>query len=731
MKKSYYYDIDIIRIISCIFVFLYHIGLVEGGFLAVCTFFVLTSFLSCISAFKHEKFNLLKYYITRIYRVYIPMVVVIFISIGVIALFKEYNWLNLKPEAFSILGGYNNFWQLNTNLDYFARHIASPFMHCWYLGILLQFELVFPFIFMLLKRLGKNNKGKRPIRILFLLSVISTGYFIYQGHNSSRIFLYYDTFSRSFSLIYGLLFGFMYHYYGSFVNGFIYNNKILNRLMFLLYLGALIFLCIVISDKSKFLIASMILVSVISLRLIDYSLIYKGKIPILNILGKITYPVYLVQYPVIFIFGYMGITNYYFEVLLILIISIIISFTFDKHDKKITKYINYVFLVIILFFSIIGFIKFVKAKDYSEDMIKLKEELKVNQSKIDEYNEAYFKTLKSEEEEWNNILTSLDNDKEALKEKVKELSIVCVGDSVMLGAVPTLKSTFKNGYFDAEISRTCYKANPILSDLKKKNMLGNPIVMNFGANGDCNNKAKLDTLTTIGDRDVFWMTVTNDSSVHFNDKIKKFATEHDNLHIIDWEQISKGHSEYFAADGIHLTSSGRKAFTDSIYDAIYNLYLERYNTEKEKILKEHEEAQNNKFTYFGNDLLIGLSSYFEDNSNNKYITNSKYNFKTLKSDLETIKDNKTITKNIVLVFDKSMKLNIDDYKDIISVLSDTNLYIINVTNLDLSSIKSENVFVFDFYNELLSNEKYLLSDGLHLSNDGNSALYSFIKENVK
>ena len=78
-----------------------------------------------------------------------------------------------------------------------------------------------------------------------------------------------------------------------------------------------------------------------------------------------------------------------------------------------------------------------------------------------------------------------------------------------------------------------------------------------------------------------------------------------------------------------------------------------------------------------------------------------------------------------------MKLTKDNYEEIISILNGTNIYIINTINLDLSSIKSDNVFVFDFYNELASNEAYLLSDGLHLSNDGNSSLYRFIKENVK
>ena len=57
--KKYYKNIDIIRLLACIAVLLYHLNILKGGYLAVCTFFVLSGYLSCISAFKKEKFNIL------------------------------------------------------------------------------------------------------------------------------------------------------------------------------------------------------------------------------------------------------------------------------------------------------------------------------------------------------------------------------------------------------------------------------------------------------------------------------------------------------------------------------------------------------------------------------------------------------------------------------------------------------------------------------------------------
>ena len=37
-NKKYFKYLDIIRLFSCISIFLYHLGILKGGYLAVCTF---------------------------------------------------------------------------------------------------------------------------------------------------------------------------------------------------------------------------------------------------------------------------------------------------------------------------------------------------------------------------------------------------------------------------------------------------------------------------------------------------------------------------------------------------------------------------------------------------------------------------------------------------------------------------------------------------------------------
>jgi hypothetical protein len=49
-----------------------------------------------------------------------------------------------------------------------------------------------------------------------------------------------------------------------------------------------------------------------------------------------------------------------------------------------------------------------------------------------------------------------------------------------------------------------------------------------------------------------------------NELLSDIASKHDNVHIIDWFEASKGHDEYLAENGMGLTEDGVKAYTDTI-----------------------------------------------------------------------------------------------------------------------------------------------------------------------
>ena len=113
------------------------------------------------------------------------------------------NIFNFKSEITSILLGYNNYFQINANIDYFAKSINSPFIHLWYIAILLQIELVFPLIYTSLKKISNRINKYIPFIFMFILSLISTIYFFYTSKNSNITITYYDTISRLFSFLLG------------------------------------------------------------------------------------------------------------------------------------------------------------------------------------------------------------------------------------------------------------------------------------------------------------------------------------------------------------------------------------------------------------------------------------------------------------------------------------------------------------------------------------------------
>lgn len=743
IKNKYYKDLDFIRVIACIAILLYHLNILKGGYLAVCTFFVLSGYLSVISAFKKEKISLKEYYKNRLLKIYLPLLVVVFITISIISFIPSINFLNLKPETTSVIFGYNNFWQLGANLDYFARHINSPFMHLWYIAILLQFDLIFPIIYILLRKIEKKFNKNITCITIGLLSIIFSIYFYASALTNNIMVTYYNTFARIFSCIFGVCLGFIHSYYSKEITKKL-KKRHNNRLIFYTYIVLLVILFIFIDSKSVLFPISMILSTLITCRLIDYgTIIIKKDLSkfdkIIKLLSSISYEIYLVQYPIIFLFQYINI-NTYLKLPIIIILTFIISYLLNifinlkKKDNKF-KILKYIMSSLIILITLFGIYKYIVTPDYTKEMKKLEEQLAKNQEMINQKQKEYESQIKQAEEDWLEKLKNMENSETEIKEIVSNLSIVGVGDSVLLGAVENLYQTFPNGYFDGKVSRTAWQVNGILQDLKNKNLLGNPVVLNLGANGDCSLSCKQEIMETLKDRQVFWINVTNDSDVNVNSKLFELANNYSNLHIIDWNSISKGHTEYFFADGIHLTKIGREVYTKAIYDAIYEMYLDEYNAKKEEILKQHEEEQKNKISFYGNDILLYAFDYVQnDFKNSNFNINPEFNYEKLKTEIEESINNNSITKKIVFTFDSSINLNLEEYQDLINMCKDSKVYIISTdeeTIKNLSNINNDNVVVIDFYKEIKSNSNYLTMDKIHLTDNGNKAFSEILKDNIK
>ena len=285
---------------------------------------------------------------------------------------------------------------------------------------------------------------------------------------------------------------------------------------------------VTIRSTSNLFPVAMILSTIISCRLIDYGTLYSDKLNIfdklINKASKISYEIYLVQYPIIFINQYLlFIKDYKLPIIICstILLSIILHISLDIKKEKIYKLIPRIMLLIILLsMSGIGVYKFIIEKDHTQEMEELKKQLEANEQIVEQKKEEYAKKLKEENEDWDKTLQNLENGEKELQKMVTNLSVIGIGDSVMLGAINDLNKTFPNGLFNAKVSRTDYEANRILKEYKEKNMLGNPIIIGLGTNGQCGSTCRNEIMNTIGNRTLFWINVTNDYEVHVNNDIQ-------------------------------------------------------------------------------------------------------------------------------------------------------------------------------------------------------------------
>lgn len=731
-SKKYYKDLNIIRLVACIAVLFYHLGLLKGGYLAVCTFFVLTGYLSVVSSFKKRAFSIKEYYKNRLIKVYIPLVIVVFITIGVTSFFKNVYWISLKNETTSVLLGYNNFWQISANLDYFARHVDSPFMHLWYIGILLQFELIFPFLFRLLKKTGEKIDKIMPCIIPLVFATASIIYFLIASHSSNIMNAYYNTFARCFSIFFGVSLGFIHSYYKPLIPKKIKKGG-LSKVLFYIYLGISLILFIFVKSTSNLFTISMILVTLISCRLIDYGTTNKSELNIFDKIVKrvsdISYEIYLVQYPVIYLSQYINI-NHHLKTPLIIIVTIILSYILNMatRKRKKIKVTGIILLIVIIGATTFGGYKYITVKNHQKEMKELEAELAENAKVMEEKQKEYQQIKQQEENDWTKELKKLESEAN-YEELTKALPVTFIGDSVMLGAMNNLHETFPNSYFDSKESRSTYVGYQIISELKENNKLGDPVVIHLGTNGDCKNGCKEKIMDLLTDRTVFWINTTNMPSV--NESLNELSTKYSNLHIIDWYTLSQGQKDWFYSDGIHLPPKGREEYTNIVYNAIYNVYKDNFKTKKDELIKEHKEELKNKTMFYGNDILFYNFEAIQTNfSDTKFEVKKEFSYLDLKASIEKAIAEDTLSKKIVIAFDNSTIISTKEYQELIELCKDSKLYIVSSGKPLDSLSKYDNVEVINFYSKIQKNEDYLMADGIHLTEKGNEALLKLLDKKL-
>jgi lysophospholipase L1-like esterase len=152
-----------------------------------------------------------------------------------------------------------------------------------------------------------------------------------------------------------------------------------------------------------------------------------------------------------------------------------------------------------------------------------------------------------------------------------KIQYTIIGDSVILDAKPYLEENISGVYVDGHVGRQMWQAGDVLRDLKRNKQMGNQVVLELGTNGSFNSKNLKAVLDGLKDKSrVYLVTVRVPRPWErtVNKALTDASSSYSNVSLIDWNQASEGHDEYFEKDGVHLTAEGSEAFAALVKNSL-------------------------------------------------------------------------------------------------------------------------------------------------------------------
>jgi peptidoglycan/LPS O-acetylase OafA/YrhL len=205
-SKAYRPDIDGLRAVAVISVFLYHLEAlrVTGGFVGVDIFFVISGYLitSILAAeLRTGRFSIAAFYERRIRRI-VPALLAMLIATTATA------WIFLLPSemvsySHSLLAALfsaSNFFFYSQAGYFDAPSASKPLLHTWSLAVEEQFYLFFPLLLAFIFRYWRRSL----VAILGFISLLSLGFCIWATTNHPS-FAFFWPFTRAWELQIGSL----------------------------------------------------------------------------------------------------------------------------------------------------------------------------------------------------------------------------------------------------------------------------------------------------------------------------------------------------------------------------------------------------------------------------------------------------------------------------------------------------------------------------------------------
>jgi peptidoglycan/LPS O-acetylase OafA/YrhL len=568
--------IDGLRAIAVIAVMLYHLGIpwIPGGFLGVDLFFVISGYvitrLLLDSIQERGGLDLRDFYMARIRRLLPPLVFMIVVTSIVIGLWAPDTSKKFLSDApFSLFGGMN-WWLVFNNQDYFESSGRPPLLqHTWSLAVEAQFYLLWPLILLLvLKYLGKRVIPAAALTIAAIsgITLMLVSFQIDAASSSKVSHVYFGTDTHSIGLFLGAALAVSWIPQN-------FNLQVTRRAQdFIDGIGVFGFIGILATfaliDESKptlyriaFPLAGIfgtaILISIVH-PASRFAPLLRNKV--LLWIGERSYAIYLWHW-VIFQISRPQVDldgeNWALFLLRILLVLAMADISLRLVELPIRSgAVAYWF----------GGMKYRTKAVRRKQKVAVALVTSILLLASATVSVSAIVATDKKNEELMQLLTDADKPVVIPIKDTTSPGLWVTGDSVILGIRHVLEMNHPIALINARVGRQAPELLEVM--LRDGSMVPNsPVVFNIGNNNALTRAqviAIFEAVKAAPQRIVVNTAVPRPWREANNALVNEIGATYPNTIIVRWDQISDGHPEYFAPDGVHLVPAGARAYVAAI-----------------------------------------------------------------------------------------------------------------------------------------------------------------------